>query len=126
MRNFFDENYKRWADKYYEQRLEYNATNIGTVVYEIYLKGSDGSLSYVGSTPNTTFNTSLSNGTSATFVVKSAYTIFKNNASTGSEITVKISPSIPGGDGDDNDNDNDNVDDENQDKDDDSDNENQN
>ena len=76
----------------------------------------------IGSTPNTTFNTSLSNGTSATFVVKSAYTIFKNNASTGSEITVKISPSIPGGDGDDNDNDNDNVDDENQDKDDDSDN----
>lgn len=125
LRNFFDENYKRWADKYYEQRLEYNATNIGTVVYEIYLKGSDGSLSYVGSTPNTTFNTSLSNGTSATFVVKSAYTIFKNNASTGSEITVKISPSIPGGsDGDDSDNDND--DDKNQDKDDDSDNENQN
>lgn len=115
LRDYYNENYKRWADKYYNQRLDYNAKNIGTVVYDIYLKGADGSLTYVSSTAGSTFNTSISNATSATFVVKSSYTIFKNNASSGAEINVKINPSFdpstPGNDDDDDDNDDENNDD---------------
>lgn len=91
---YFNENFSRWADKYYQRRLQYNQSNIGTVVYEVFMKGADGSLASLGTTSATTFNTSLTNATSATFVVKSTYTIFKSNASSGSEITVNVTPTF--------------------------------
>lgn len=94
LQSYFNENFTRWADKYYQRRLTYNQNYIGTVVYEVFLKGADGTLTSLGTTSNTSFNTSIVNATSATFVVKSTYTIFKANASTGSEITVKIDPSF--------------------------------
>ena len=105
LRNYFDTNYKRWADKYYNKRIEYNASNIGSVVYEVFLKGSDGSIASLGTTASTSFTTTVSNATSATFVVKSTYSIFRGNASAGREVNVKfnsiITPPTTGEDGDD-------------------------
>ncbi len=92
LESYFNENYKRWAEKNLKLRLAYNESSIGTVTYDVYVKNDDGSLTFVGSTPSTTFNTSITNATSATFVVKSAYTIFKDNASSGVEINVRVSP----------------------------------
>lgn len=98
LQDYFNTGYKPWSDKYYQRRLEYNAANIGTLQYSIYLKNSDGSLSYVGSTPNSSFTTTLTNASSATFVVKSTYSIFTYNASSGTEITARItSPVTDGG-----------------------------
>ncbi len=94
LQSYFETNYKNWAQKYYEKRLEYNRGNIGTVVYEVFTKNSDGSLYSLGTTSTNSFNTSITNGTSATFVVKSTYTIYKACASGGKEITVHVNPSF--------------------------------
>lgn len=94
LQSYFETNYKNWAEKYYNQRLEYNRSNIGTVVYEVFIKNSDGSLTSLGTTSINSFNTSITNATSATFVVKSTYTIYKACASAGKEITVQVSPSF--------------------------------
>ena len=97
LQNYFQTNFTNWADKYYQQRLNYNNSNIGTLQYTVYLKNADGTLNAVGTTSSNSFDTSLTNATSATFVVKSNYSIFKANASSGVEINVKIDPTISGG-----------------------------
>ncbi len=94
LENYFKNGYGRWADKYYQRRIEYNNANIGTLTYDVYTKNSDGSLTYLGTTPNTSFSTTLSNSTSATYVVKSNYTIFKAAASAGKEVSVTVTPSF--------------------------------
>lgn len=71
-------------------RLSYNADNIGSLVYNVYLKDTNGNLKLLGTTENDTFNYSAENGGSYTFVVKSSYTIFKNNMSDGVEVKVEL------------------------------------
>lgn len=93
--NYYETAFPRWAKKYYESRVKYNEENMGTLEYEIFVKSSDGTLISLGLTTANSFNTSIVDGTEATFVVKSTYSIFKNNASTGSEISVKVDNVIP-------------------------------
>ncbi len=89
LQNYFNTYYGEWADKYYQKRLEYNNTNIGTIGYEIYLKDSSNNISYLGFTTNNYFNyTALNTDTNYTFVIKAAYTIFKDNKSSGAEIVT--------------------------------------
>lgn len=86
--NYFNNNvYKNWSDKYLNQRLEYNNTNIGTIGYAIYLQTPSG-LQYLSHTTDTTYTYNGYIDTSATFVVKSQYSIFTANQSTGVEVTV--------------------------------------
>lgn len=92
--NYYNESFPKWSEKYYNKRLEYNAEKIGVLTYHIYVKNDDGTLSYLDMTTASTYTTTLTNSTTATFVVKSAYSIFKDNASSGREITVKITPSF--------------------------------
>ena len=87
--NYFNENYKDWADKYYQQRLSYNASSIGTLGYQVYLD-NNGTLTNLGFTPNTSYNYTLSTPGVYKFVIKSAYSIFKNNMSDGLTITVNL------------------------------------
>lgn len=107
LEKFFKENYARWSNKYFEERLDYNKNNIGTVVYDVYIKNTDGSLSLVGSTSTSSFNTTLTASTSATYIVRSSYSIFKDNASSGSSINVKteLSPITPPSENNDDEND---------------------
>lgn len=93
LENYFQTNYSRWAEKYLNKRIEYNNGNVGYVVYEVFLRNPDGSLNSLGITSNSTFTTSL-NSSTATFVVKSTYTIYKPNASSGASVTVKLNPSF--------------------------------
>lgn len=72
------------------ERLSYNAKNIGTLVYDVYLKDDKGNLTLLGTTENDTFNYKAKESGSYTFVIKSTYTIFKNNISDGTEIKVTI------------------------------------
>lgn len=94
LQSYFEKGYGRWAEKYYQQRLEYNAGNVGTVLYEIFVKNSDGSLYSIGTTSATSFTTSITNASSATYVVRSRYSIFGANASSGREITVKLDVAV--------------------------------
>ena len=67
-------------------RLSYNRKNIGTIVYNVYTKDANGNLNLITTTSNTQFTYPVTGPT--TFVVKSTYTIFKNNMSSGAEFTV--------------------------------------
>lgn len=87
--NHFNEYYGKFATKYYEKRLEYNTKNIGTLGYEIYLKDASGNLTYVGSTSSNSFVYNVSTGGEYNFIIKSSYSIFKANKSSGLSITAK-------------------------------------
>ncbi len=87
--NHFNEYYGSYANQYYNSRLQYNNTNIGNLIYRIYLKNSDGTLTEIGTTTGNTFNYSASVGGNYTFVVKASYSIFKYNMSNGLTISTR-------------------------------------
>ncbi len=100
--DFIDNNYltqlytKLYTNEKYRQNainshLSYNKKNIGSVVYDVYVKDSNGNLKLITTTSNTNFVYPVTETT--TFVVKSSYSIFKNNASSGAEFTVETSGS---------------------------------
>lgn len=92
LQSYFKDNYKISADKYYQKRLEYNNSNIGTVEYYVYLE-QNGVLQYVGNTSNSTYTYQGQPGLEYKFVIKSCYSIFKASESNGLEITAKTSGS---------------------------------
>lgn len=83
LQNYFNENYKQFAQKYYQERLAYNASNIGHVGYQVYLENSDGTLISLGYTNQTSYTYIANEFTNYKFIIKSAYSIFKNNMSEG-------------------------------------------
>ena len=91
----FNEYYGKHADKYYQNRLTYNSSTIGTIGYEIYMKDTTGTLKYLGYTSSPTFTYTSTTGGNYTFVVKSSYSIFKNNMSSGLEIKAQSNIQSP-------------------------------
>lgn len=88
---YFNQGYGQWAQKYYNQRISYNNSYIGTLGYQVYLKNSDGSLQSLGFTNNNYYTYTAKTTGNYTFVVKSAYSIFKSNMSSGLTIQAKVS-----------------------------------
>ncbi len=90
----YDEIYNH--DNYLETQvnavLAQNNEILGTLGYDIYIKGDDGSLTLIGSTTDTHLNYKTSEST--TFVVKAAYTKFKSNSSDGTELNIEVAPTI--------------------------------
>ena len=72
--------------------LAYNKKNIGTIVYNVYIKDNNGNLNLITTTSNTSFTYPITGTT--TFVVKTSYTIFKNNMSSGAEFTIQSDSSV--------------------------------
>lgn len=94
LNEYYNQGYGQWAQKYYNQRIGFNNSSMGTQGYQIYLKNSDGSLQSVGFTNDNHFTyTASGSATNYTFVIKSAYSIFKNNMSSGLTINSKVSAS---------------------------------
>lgn len=89
LQEHFNEYYDTYANKYYQNRLNYNNSYIGTLGYEIYLKNSNGTETYIGYTNSNTFTYPVTNGGEFNFIVKSAYSIFKSNRSSGLNIAAK-------------------------------------
>ncbi len=89
--DYYGRFYERYKSTYYQKRLEYNTNNIGTLGYEVSLVNNTTKQEVVlGYTQNTNFTYSIINPQSSyTFVVRSAYSIFKNNKSSGLKITAK-------------------------------------
>lgn len=85
--DYFNKGYSIWAQDYYQKRLDYNNKNIGTLGYEIYLTSGSSSV-YVGWTDKTEYTIDLSkySGIYDGFIIKSSYSIFKNNKSDGIKI----------------------------------------
>ena len=82
----FNKYYGDYATKYYENRISYNNSNIGTLGYEIYLNNES---NYVGFTNNNSFLYTVPSGGEYNFIIKSAYSIFKANRSAGLTINTK-------------------------------------
>ena len=87
---YFKKGYKTFADKYLKKRLNYNEENIGTNGYHVYISNSSGGYTDLGFTTNThyTYNGNITGTT--TFLVKSSYSKFKSNMSSG--VSIKITP----------------------------------
>ena len=84
LESYFAGGYESFAPKYYNKRLDYNRTYIGNFGFEIYLINGSSS-EYVGWTANSEYTVNLSDhpGNWNAVLVKSAYSIFKPNASSG-------------------------------------------
>ena len=93
--NYFKENYGVWAEKYLGKRKEYNAANIGNFGYDIYVNNGSG-YNYVAFSTGTTYTYTGTITNNTTFMVKSAYSIFKNNASDPITVTVNAINDNPG------------------------------
>ena len=92
----FTKYYDNHAQKYLEKRIDYNNRNIGTIGYQVSVKGADGNEVFLGYTNNTSYSyTPTDNGTDYTFIVRSAYSIFKNNMSAGAIASIKIDAPAP-------------------------------
>ena len=93
--NYFNEGYTIWAEDYLKKRLTYNENNIGNFGFEIYLTSGTSS-TYVGFTESTSYTIDLNKYTGIYdgVIVKSAYSKFKTNASSGIKILYKLEPEI--------------------------------
>ena len=84
---YFKEGYTIWAEDYLDERLDYNKDHIGDFGFAVYLTNGTSS-TYLGWTRDTSYTVDLTKytGTYDGYIVKSAYSIFKNNASDGIKI----------------------------------------
>ena len=88
LKEYFNNNYIIAAEKYYNNRISYNNSKIGYLLYKIYLE-NNGTLTYIGETTNTNFAFQGEAGTSYKFVIKSCFSIFTANESDGLIINAK-------------------------------------
>lgn len=86
---YFNNNYGKFAQQYYEKRISENNSQFGSIGYHIYQRLSSGALKDLGWFSNNKFTMSIEYGEDYTFVVKAAYANFKANESDGLIITVK-------------------------------------
>ena len=91
--DFFNKNYDNHATKYLEKRLNYNNAYIGTLGYQVSIKNDTGGETVLGYTSSTNYTyTTPGDKSEYTFIVRSAYSIFKNNMSSGQSVSVNITP----------------------------------
>jgi membrane carboxypeptidase/penicillin-binding protein PbpC len=81
-------------DKYINIYNSENASILGTLGYNVYLKNNDGSLKFLGWTSNTSYIHTPTNSGTLTYVVKTCYSIFKSSESTGSTFTLSDNPYV--------------------------------
>lgn len=90
LQNYFNTYYDNHASKYYERRLSYNNSYVGSLGYNIYKKEANGTLTYVGRTDGTSTSFTTTDTGTVTYVIKSAYSLFTSNMSDGLEIKVNL------------------------------------
>ncbi|MFA5602171.1 MAG: transglycosylase domain-containing protein [Bacilli bacterium] len=94
--NYYANAYGKFKDKYLTSRLNYDKNKMGIIGYNIYSKNkTTGALTLLGFTTNNSYTYTVSSSiNSITYVVKTAYSKYKNNQSNGSEITLSIENNI--------------------------------
>ena len=97
---YFDPLFEKtdYLKSFVDSRMSYNKSHIGDIGYNVYLKDSNGDLKLLDYVSNNTYTHKVDESGDYTFVVKTAYSIFKDNMSEGKTIkaSVKInSPIIP-------------------------------
>lgn len=69
--------------------------SLGTLGYQVYLENSDGSLTSLGFTPQTSFNYVATSANNYKFIIKSSYSVFQGNMSSGLTIIANLAPTNP-------------------------------
>lgn len=89
--DYFNKGYTIWAEDYLKKRISYNNSNIGEFGFAVYLTSGTNS-TYVGFTKDTSMEIDLNKyrGTFDGVIIKSMYSIFKNNASDGIKISFNV------------------------------------
>ena len=97
LKKYYDNVYenKNYLDAFVSSRLNYNNNHIGTLGYNVYLKHLDGTLELLDFVSTNSYQFKAIESGDYTFVVKTAYSIFKSNMSNGKEITANITISSP-------------------------------
>lgn len=83
-----------YLNSFVSSRLNYNNSYIGNIGYNIYLKDNNGKLTLLDFTSNNKYEYKAKEAGDYTFVVKTAYSIFKANMSDGKTVNVKVSNAI--------------------------------
>jgi len=88
LQNYFSKNiYSNWAEKYLNERINYNNTVLGGVAYSIYMNGT-----YLGNTTQTNYTY---NGTITTDTEIKVKTIYVNyNACDSDEVSIIVKPKV--------------------------------
>lgn len=81
---------KGFQNKFISSRKSYNNKNLGSVVYKIYGKDTEGNLELLDTTSNTEITLTVNSNSPSTYIVKTSYTIFTSNMSDGVETTVSL------------------------------------
>lgn len=71
-------------------RINYNNSYIGNLVYKIYSKDNNGNLKFIKETNDTQIDIPVDTTSPTTYVIKSAYTIFTANMSDGVETKISL------------------------------------
>ena len=79
-----------YLNSFVSNRLSYNRSYIGNIGYNIYLKDSNGNLKLLDYVSTNKYKTTIDLSGEYTFIIKTAYSIFKNNMSDGVEVKVTI------------------------------------
>jgi len=72
-------------------RVNYNNSYIGSLIYKVYSKDSSGNLVLINQTSDTKLTINVTASSPTKYVVIASYTIFTSNASTGKEVSVSLS-----------------------------------
>lgn len=85
-------NTDEYQQKHIESVITYNNENLGNIIYNIYEKEADNSLTLLGTTESTEFSYVSTSNT--TFVVKATYSKFDTAISSGTELTIDKSDTV--------------------------------
>lgn len=82
------------SDKFKSQakqdRLNYNNSFYGNLIYKIYSKDDAGTLTLIGTTDKTTYDITVTNTSATKYCIVASYSIFTANASEPSEISISL------------------------------------
>ena len=72
-----------------------NSKSLGNIIYHIYSKSSNGSLSLINTTTKTSITIKLTTSSPTTYVVKTSYSNYSKNMSSGVSTTISLSSIKP-------------------------------
>jgi len=84
-----------YLNAFVADRLSYNSAHIGNLGYNVYKKDSNGTLTLLDFVTNNKYEAKVSESGEYTFVVKTAYSIFKSNMSDGKQVSTSITINNP-------------------------------
>lgn len=86
----YNHSYSQFENEYMRIYEQYNTASIGSFGYQVYLKDKNGNTKDLGWTGNNNYSYTVPTSGEYEFIIKSSYSIFKANQSSGLSIKVKI------------------------------------